>query len=92
MPPYKWIHIESVYWLLAGGLVFALAIILARASRHLGFSFRKRTEQELEAETHEFGGGVTEQNRPMPLFIWLVTVGYFIWAVAYVIFSGARGL
>ncbi len=92
MPPYSWIGLESVFWVLFGGLIVTLAIILARASLTYSFTFRKRTDDELEAETHHFANAVSEQNRPMPMFIWLVTVGYFIWAIAYVLFSGAFGL
>jgi hypothetical protein len=92
MPPYSWIHLESLFWVLAGGLIVASAIILARASRVWSFSLKKRTDKEIEEETHEFAGILSEGNRPVPIFIWLVIVGYFIWATAYVVFSGIRGL
>ena len=92
MPPYTWIHLESVWWVLAGGLIVALAIILARGSLDFRFTMRKRNEAEYAQETHRFGDVVSEQNRPVPIFIWLVTIGYVIWAVAYVIFSGTHGL
>jgi hypothetical protein len=92
MPPYSWLHLESVFWVLFGGLAFALAIILARASRYLSFTLKKRSEEELEQETHTFAGIIKEQNRPVPVFIWVMIVGYFIWAVGYVIFSGEMGL
>ena len=91
MPPYSWIHLENVWWMLAGGLLFAVAIILARASTTFTFSFRKRTDKELQEE-HEFADGIKEQNRPVPILIWLVFIGYFIWAALYVVFSGSRGL
>jgi hypothetical protein len=92
MPPYSWIGLESVFWIIFGGLSIALAIILARGSLAHSFSFKKRSEKDLEEEVHHFAGVVSEQNRPIPVFIWLVTVGCFIWAVAYVLFSGAFGL
>ena len=92
MPPYSWIHLENVYWVLAGGVLFAAAIILARASTSSTFSLRKQTDKEIEESAHEFGGGVKEYNRPLPLLIWLVGVGYFIWATLYVVFSATRGL
>jgi hypothetical protein len=78
--------------MLAGGLMVATAIILARASRHYSFTLRKRSEAELIEETHTFGDAVKEQNRPVPVFIWLVAIGYVIWAIGYVVFSGVRGL
>ena len=92
MPPYSWIGLESVFWVLAGGGLITVTIIMARGSLYESFSFRKRSEEELEKETHVFGGHVSEQNRPVPIFIWLVFIGYFIWATAYVIHSGIVGL
>jgi hypothetical protein len=92
MPPYTWIHLESVFWVLAGGLLVASAIVLARGSRVWGFSFKKRSDEEIDKERHELAGVVSEDNRPVPLFIWLLIIGYLVWATAYVVFSGARGL
>ncbi len=92
MPPYSWIHLESLFWVLAGGMIVTAAIVLARGSRKWGFSFKKRTDKEIEEEVHQFAGILKEGNRPVPIFIWLVFIGYFIWATAYVVFSGIRGL
>ena len=92
MPPYHWIHLEGVFWIIAGGVVLTAAIVLARWSRSSSFTFKKRSEKELEEETYEFAGILKEQNRPVPMLIWLVGVGYFIWAALYVVFSGTRGL
>lgn len=92
MPPYEAIHLENLAWTFGVGLLVVIAIVLARGSRAFTFSFRKRSEVDLEADTHEFGGGVREQNRPLPVLIWLVIIGYFIWALGYTLFSGARGL
>ncbi len=92
MPPYSWIHLENVYWVLAGGAIFAAAIVLARATLAYTFSFRKKTDAEIEKSAYDFGDGVKEYNRPVPIFIWLVGIGYFIWAALYVVFSGIRGL
>ena len=92
MPPYSWIHLESVWWVIGGGLMVATAIILARASRHYSFTLKKRSEEDLVRETHRFGDAVEEQNRPVPVFIWLVAIGYAVWAIGYIIFSGKHGL
>ena len=92
MPPYGMIHYEQVLWALLVSLLFTGAIILARASRHWTLTFKARSEEDLKAETHEFAGGVSEQNRPVPLLIWLVAIGCVIWAIGYVIFSGSYGL
>ena len=92
MPPYSWIHLESVWWMWGGGLMVATAIILARASRYYSFTLKRRSEEELQKETHTFADAVEEQNRPVPVFIWLVAIGYVLWAISYVVFSGARGL
>jgi hypothetical protein len=84
--------LESVLWVLLGGLIFTSAIVLARASRDWRLSLVKRKETTEEDETHEFAGIVSERNRPVPIFIWLVTIGYLIWAALYVVFSGTKGL
>ena len=92
MPPYQMIHYEYLLWALVVPILFTVAIVLARASRHWSFTFNARSDKQLEEETHEFPGGVSEQNRPVPLFIWLVAIGLLVWAAGYVIFSGSVGL
>ncbi len=92
MPPYTWIHLENVWWMLAGGMIVTAAIVLARGSRHFSFTFKKRTDKEIDEDSHTFADDVQEQNRPVPVFIWLMFFGYFIWATLYVVFSGTRGL
>jgi hypothetical protein len=92
MPPYDLLHLEGVWMVLVGGALVALAIVLARASRHRTLSLRRKSEEQLEAETHDFAGAVREQNRPVPLLVWIVAVGYFVWAVAYVIFTAETGV
>ena len=92
MPPYEWLHFKSFTLMIGIGLVLTIAIILARGSRYLSFTFKRRSDKELEESIHEFGGGVQETNRPMPLLIWLVSIGWFIWAISYVVFTGARGI
>mgnify|MGYP006292395639 CR=1 FL=1 len=92
MPPYFGIHLENAWWMFAGGVLVAVAIVLARGSRHFSLTAKKRSEREIEEETHEFGDGLKEQNRPAPLFIWLMVAAYFVWAVAYIVFSGRHGL
>jgi len=57
-PPSQWFHLENVAWVLLGGLLISMGIILARASREWSFTTAKRSEEQLEAETHEFGGGL----------------------------------
>ena len=91
MPPYSWIHLENLFWVLAGGMAVTAAVVLARGSRRWGFSFKKRTDEEVE-EIKEFPDGLKEGNRPVPIFIWLMFIGYIIWAMAYVVFLGTRGL
>ena len=92
MPPYDMLQMESVWVVLIGGALVTLAIVLARASRRHGLTLKRRSEEELEAETHEFPDGIREQNRPVPVFVWIVAVGYFVWATAYVIFTAGTGV
>ena len=92
MPPYELLGIEAVVFMTGIGIVVAAAIALARGSRFMGLSLTRRSDKELEETVHEFGGGVSETDRPVPWLIWLVLVGYLIWAVCYVVFSGMAGL
>ena len=91
MPPYTQIHFDDFLFMVLVGIGLALAIILARASEYLTFSFRGSSRAEDE-EVHEFGGEVKESDRPVPWLIWLIFVGYFVWAVGYILFIGARGI
>lgn len=92
MPPYDLPGLEAIIFMTGIGIVIVAAIALARGSRWMGFSFTERSDKELEETVHEFGGGVSETDRPVPWLIWLVFLGYFIWAACYVIFSGVLGL
>ena len=53
-------------------------------------SFRRKTEQEYEDEIHEFGGGVREGHRPVPLFLVVMLALLIAWAVGYTIYSGSN--
>jgi hypothetical protein len=92
MPPYRAIDNEYVLLMLGVGLLVALAVILARGSRTFSLGRRQRSDEEHERDVHEFGGGVSETNRPVPLLIWLVFVGYFVWAAGYIVYAGRQGL
>jgi hypothetical protein len=92
VPPYDLIGLQHVILMVGLGLGLALIIILARSSRHLSASLKPMSEKDIEESLHEFGGEVSESSHPIPWLIWLVFVGYFIWAVAYVLFISAYGL
>ena len=92
MPPYDLLGVEAVVFGTGVGLLIVAVIALARGSRRMGLTLTKRSDKELEEGVHEFGGGVSETDRPVPWLIWLVFVGYFIWAVCYVIYCGMVGL
>jgi len=90
MPPYLTMHVENTLWIFLGGGLAALAIVLAVGSRF--FVFDRRSDEQHAEAGHRFGDGLEEQRRPAPLLIWLVFAGYFVWAIAYVLFTGMRGL
>ncbi len=91
MPPYTQINFDNFLFMILVGIGLAVAVILARGSEYLSFSFRGSSPAEDE-RVHEFGGDVKEADRPVPWLIWLVFVGYFIWAAGYILFIGARGM
>jgi hypothetical protein len=91
MPPYRLIDLEYVYFILGVGLIITILVILARTSPSWSFTLKKRSNREIERDIHEFGGGVTEQNRPIPWLIWVVVVGWLVWAVTYSIFISSTG-
>jgi RsiW-degrading membrane proteinase PrsW (M82 family) len=91
MPPYTQLNFENFLFMILVGVGLAIVIILARGSEYLSFSFRGTSRAEDE-QVHEFGGEVKESNRPVSWLIWLLFVGYFIWAASYILFVGARGI
>ncbi len=91
MPPYTQIAFDNFLFMILVGIGLAIAVILARCSEFLTFSFRGSSREEDE-RAHEFGGGVKESDRPVPWLIWLVFFGYFIWAVSYILYIGAWGM
>jgi hypothetical protein len=90
MPPYTQVQFNDFLFVVAVGLGLVVAVILARGSDIL--ALRRETPDDEEEPVHEFGGGVSEANRPVPWLIWLLFIGYFVWAAAYVLFIGARGM
>jgi len=91
MPPYTQLNFENFLFMILVGIGLAITIILARGSEYLSFSFRGTSRAEDE-QVHEFGGEVKESDRPVSWLIWLLFVGYFIWAASYILFVGARGI
>jgi hypothetical protein len=85
-------HLENVWWMFAGGLLFTIVVLLARGSQRFDFSPRKTDRVEIKRNRHYFGGGVSEQNHPVPLLIWLLLLAYLPWAVAYVFYISQQGL
>jgi hypothetical protein len=91
MPPYTWLAKQDVLYIVGIGLLLTIVVILARASRVWGFTTQKATDEELAKDIHVFPGEVSETQRPVPWLIWLVFVGYFLWAIGYVIWNGLMG-
>jgi len=92
MPPYDLINWRYFLFMMAVGIGLSLLVILARGSRTISFSLKKQTQEEIDDSIHEFGGGVTEKNSPVPLFILVIITGVLVWSVGYTIYSGIFGL
>lgn len=92
MPPYLMLGELDAILVTGLGSLLVLVIALARCSRVLTFSFTRRSERELEDGVHHFGGDVSETERPTPWLVWLVFVGYFVWAVTYIVLTGQTGV
>ena len=88
MPPYSWLNYELVVMMFGFGTGIAIVVMLARGILRWNFSLKKQSDKDIEDSVHEFPGGVKEYNRPMPLLIWLIFIGYFIWPAGSLIFSG----
>lgn len=89
MPPYDEMQFQHLVLMIGFGVLVALLVILARGSEV--FTLKKFSLGDNES-IKEFGGEVSEGNRPVPLLIWLIFAGYFLWAAVYVIYSGLHGL
>ena len=92
MPPYDLLASQHVVYIVGVGLVIVFTVLLARGSRFLSFSTKKKTDADREREVVEFGGEVSETRRPVPWLIWLLWPAYFLWAAGYVIFSAWTGM
>ena len=92
MPPYDLIGDRSVILALLVGVAITIGLILARSSRMASFTTRERSDEEIEENVHEFGGGVSERDAPVPIFIWLLATAYLLWAAGYVVYVARFGL
>jgi hypothetical protein len=92
MPPYDLINSRYFWFMMAAGVGIAVLVILARGVSPYTFSLRKRSDQQIDEDVHEFGGGVREKDSPVPLLLWLLVPSVLLWAVGYIIYSGAYGL
>lgn len=73
---------------LFGGLLMIQILVIG----YWSFRLTVRKEKEEDAEGNEFPDGLREGNRPVPLFIVLLTGAVLIWGVAYVIAIALGGL
>ncbi len=92
MPPYDLLNLRYVIYFLGIGCALSVLLILARGARTFSFTFRKRSQQEIDDDIHTFGSGVQERNAPLPLFMWVLILAFFIWAIVYTITTGRTGL
>ena len=69
------------------GLIALVLIYVAFSS--YDFLPRKRGEKE---EVEDYPGGIQAAHRPIPLILVFIYAGLAIWAVAYVIVIGIRGV
>lgn len=89
MPPYNQIHAEYLVYMLLGGALLTVLIVLAVFSKRLTVTTRKLSEQEYEDEVHSFGP-VKEGHRPMPLFLFVMLTLFVLWAIGYTIYAGTN--
>lgn len=74
---------------LLGGLLLVLVLVVGYWSFRLSLS---RRDPEQPTEVQEFPDGLSEGNRPMPLFLTLLIVAILVWGVGYVIAVAVGGL
>jgi len=68
------------------GLITVVLIYLGLQS----YVFSRKGKEE-EAVEEEFPGGIQVQNHRVPPFLIFVVIGFFLWAIAYVVLYGLRG-
>ncbi len=77
------------HWLMAVFLGIVLAILV-----YLGFTAysdsRARSDAKAEREI-TYPDGIRGKHFSTPLFIFFIYLGFFIWAILYVIFVGMKG-
>ncbi len=76
-------------WLMAVFLGMVLAILV-----YLGFTaYSDSSARAGEKAEHElkYPDGIRGKSFPVPVFILFIFLGFFIWAILYVIFVGMKG-
>ena len=77
------------HWLMAVFLGIVLAILV-----YLGFTAYSDSGGRVRAKTERefiYPEGIRGKDLPTPVFILFIYLGFFIWAILYVIFVGMKG-
>ena len=77
------------HWLMAVFLGIVLAILV-----YLGFTaYSDSSARAGKKAEHEltYPDGIRGKSFPIPVFILFIFLGFFIWAILYVIFVGMKG-
>ncbi len=80
--------LDLQYLVLAIFLGLVAVVLVYLGFQSYAFSRRGREDEKIE---EEFPGGIQVQNHPIPPFLIFVVIGFFIWAVIYVVMYGLRG-
>ena len=76
-------------WLMAVSLGIVLAILV-----YLGFTAYSDSSARAAAKAEQeltYPDGIRGKHFPVPVFILFIFLGFFIWAILYVIFVGMSG-
>ncbi|MDP2209692.1 MAG: hypothetical protein Q8K98_13115 [Bacteroidota bacterium] len=78
MPPYEILQEQYILLALLGGTVLVTFLYVAINT------FRTFKRKEATEKIEKFPEGITEGHKPIPLFLIILYIAYFLWAIIYV--------
>lgn len=77
MPPYELLQTQYVILAIFGGIILVTFLYIA-------INTFRTINQKRDEHLAEFPEGIKEGNKPIPLFLIILYIAYFLWAIIYV--------
>lgn len=78
MPPYELLQTQYIILAVFGGVILVTFLYIAINT------FRTIKQKHEKEHVDEFPEGLKEGHKPIPLFLIILYIAYFLWAIIYV--------